>query len=91
LQGFPIANDPLYGNGKKVQKADKQACQDTMNFDPDCAECVQPHLDPDEEQLCLWLHAMSYSSKDWKFEAPLPSWVGDTIVEDKQPQNNNAV
>lgn len=25
--------------------------------------------------LCIWLHALKYESKDWKFEAPMPEWA----------------
>ncbi len=40
-----------------------------------CPDCVRPLADPKEDQLCIYLHACKYSSPDWSFEAPWPSWT----------------
>jgi len=81
--GFPIANDPVYGKGKRSQVSTVPNSLETV-VDPDCPECILPRLDPEEEQLCLWLHAISYEGKDWKYETDLPNWVTDESCEARE-------
>lgn len=78
FSGHPIANDPLYGPQKveaSREALDPNAEKTTEHFDQDCPECIQPFLDPEEQQMVLWLHALVYRSNTWKYETKLPQWA----------------
>ncbi len=112
--GHPIANDPLYGKGRRATVANNSSDDINNNsnnnnnnnnsnnnsnnestegvLDEDCSHCMgtspsSNYLDPDEEQLSLWLHAFSYEANDWKFETELPSWAS-SLLTDYHPTNN---
>ncbi|KAL6073507.1 RNA pseudouridylate synthase domain containing protein 2 [Balamuthia mandrillaris] len=101
--GFPIANDPLYGNQltrtttdhekekEKENEGDEEQQQQQEAGEEDeegqaiastvmmpCEVCGQdiPAEDPLPEELCMWLHAYSYSYEGkWKHRTELPSWA----------------
>ncbi|PRP79319.1 RNA pseudouridylate synthase domain-containing protein 2-like [Planoprotostelium fungivorum] len=73
--GHPISNDPLYGRGKKSSLSSENNITPQEASDPDCPECMRPHLAPDEEQLSLYLHAHRYSTPQWSYETQFPPWA----------------
>jgi hypothetical protein len=79
--GFPIANDPLYNEEvkKTAETVNKTNAKIHISdyqreyLDPSCSFCAQEYAEPDCS--ILWLHALSYSCKEWKFETQLPNWA----------------
>ncbi|KAG2173254.1 hypothetical protein INT43_004628 [Umbelopsis isabellina] len=51
---------------------------------PECSVLSLPDFKPDE--LCIWLHAIKYSTDDWSYETELPSWA----LEVKEKEANHA-
>lgn len=74
ILGFPISNDPLYGKGKRA-KIEEPPKIKSEYFDDNCPECLNPHSDPTDEQLCLYLHAFRYKSEQWEFKTEYPIWA----------------
>ncbi|KAI8902132.1 pseudouridine synthase [Globomyces pollinis-pini] len=49
-----------------------------------CEGCLNERMDPTPEQLSIWLHALTYKSKDWQYETKYPSWAEDGWDGDKE-------
>eukprot|EP01105_Mastigella_eilhardi_P009224 TRINITY_DN2191_c0_g1_i3.p1 TRINITY_DN2191_c0_g1~~TRINITY_DN2191_c0_g1_i3.p1 ORF type:complete len:404 (+),score=69.12 TRINITY_DN2191_c0_g1_i3:86-1297(+) len=50
--------------------------QQQSDFDPMCPQCQQPVPDPAPDQMCIWLHALSYSCGDaWSYTTEMPAWA----------------
>ena len=50
----------------------------------DCPDCKVRWIDPEEQDLFLFLHAYSYETPQWKFTTKLPAWAElFNISEDK--------
>jgi hypothetical protein len=48
-----------------------------MTACPVCSILSPPDFTQDE--LCIWLHAIKYSTDDWSYETDYPSWAKDDI------------
>ncbi len=48
---------------------------DEDNFDADCADCLNPLPEPEENELVMYLHALKYTGPDWKYETKVPDWA----------------
>lgn len=85
--GHPIVNDPIYNDelyeNKKVWSMDTDVLNVPLDDAPmkegakvgDCPWCSRDWIDPQPDDLVMWLHALSYEGPDWKFETPLPKWA----------------
>lgn len=48
-----------------------------------CEECLVTRKDPQTHQLCIWLHALNYSTSTWSFRSSVPNWALDEFNEDQ--------
>lgn len=118
--GYPISNDPLYGNGtswspfirpgERMEEKDARLLVDKLfeyspmedwdepeptpiitkqeenDDDTRCSECsCSLILGKNYEQLCIYLHAWRYKTKDWEYETELPFWAKEDFDDDKAP------
>ncbi|KAI9249841.1 DRAP deaminase [Helicostylum pulchrum] len=122
--GFPISNDPLYGNGtswspfirpgERMEEKDARLLVDKLfeyspiedwdepepnaltttttttivenDDDTRCSECsCSLVLGKNYEQLCIYLHAWRYKTKDWEYETELPFWAKEDFNDDTAP------
>ncbi|KAH8551596.1 hypothetical protein BGW37DRAFT_513344 [Umbelopsis sp. PMI_123] len=45
-----------------------------------CPVCsVRSLPDFTQDELCIWLHAIKYSTEDWSYETDYPSWAKDNL------------
>ena len=83
LLGFPIANDPTYGQNAAENYASSIECPEQLLHDrekyPWCEHCHKPlHDSFTRAQLqCqgIWLHALRYQSTKWTFAVEPPHWA----------------
>nr|XP_054748934.1 LOW QUALITY PROTEIN: pseudouridylate synthase RPUSD2-like [Lytechinus pictus] len=40
-----------------------------------CRECRNPMPDPEPNEMCIYLHALTYKGPDFEFSAPMPAWA----------------
>ena len=52
-----------------------------------CEECYIVRQDPQPHQLCIWLHALTYSTQSWSYTTPLPAWTSEDFSGDRDLEN----
>ena len=69
-----IMKHPLDYGGITLTQTNLQAIYAKLNPEPDdlCVDCLALKNIP---QMTMYLHALSYSSSDWKFRTKLPFWA----------------
>ncbi|XP_041455643.1 RNA pseudouridylate synthase domain-containing protein 2-like [Lytechinus variegatus] len=40
-----------------------------------CRECRNPMPDPEPNEMCIYLHALTYKGPEFEFSAPMPAWA----------------
>jgi len=83
-----LYNNPIWADTTDIRQIAKHLMDETadeqpiINELPDnedgsilCPECQVAREDPRTDQLCIYLHALCYSSSDWSFETELPFWA----------------
>lgn len=119
--GYPISNDPLYGNGtswspwirpgERMEEKDARMLVDKLfeyspvedwdeptpvtstenlleadDDDTKCKECSCSLVwGKNYDQLCIFLHAWRYKTKDWEYETELPFWAKEDWDESTVP------
>lgn len=53
---------------------------------PVCSVLSLP--DPTPDALCIWLHAIKYSTEDWSYETDYPSWAKDGLDQSVVAKQN---
>lgn len=46
-----------------------------------CPWCAKKPVDPNPEDLVMWLHALSYEGPNWRYETPIPKWALVTSLD----------
>ncbi|XP_067651015.1 pseudouridylate synthase RPUSD2-like [Haliotis asinina] len=66
----------------KRSRTDEAPCPDIPPFDrkkwipdPNCSSCRLKYVDPREEELVMYLHALKYAGPGWEYSTPLPDWA----------------
>lgn len=86
--GFPIINDPLYNDECAFKddylyddidpeasiSANKEEAETPF---PHCQDCKRIYKDPTQEEMQLYLHALSYKIEDMEFSTDYPEWAVD--------------
>ena len=45
------------------------------SYDSECTECQNPIPDPKPNELCIYLHALSYKGPGWEYKTSTPEWA----------------
>ena len=77
-----IMQHPLDYGGVKLTQTELQAIYAKLNpnIDSMCVDCTALKNIP---QMCMFLHALSYTSPDWEFHTKLPEWAEEFEFETK--------
>ena len=52
-----------------------------------CPDCAVPFLDPQPEDLFIYLHALRYQGNGWNYSTPLPAWATDEGWDPSSPSS----
>jgi hypothetical protein len=68
-------NNEVSSVSKERVSNEVSALMESVDYDADCPDCKKYLLNAEEQQMSLYLHALTYQSPEWTFETALPSWA----------------
>ena len=71
--GFSSTEAPQTGPVEGLSKPQFEPSK--VTYDPFCEECRRAYIDPQPQDLVMFLHALSYSGPGWKFATEMPDWA----------------
>lgn len=74
-------NGSLPVDSKEEEKEEEKGGEKEEGIKDYCPWCAKKAVDPNPEDLVMWLHALSYEGPDWRYETPIPKWALVTSLD----------